>query len=288
MKQLIGTINSIPVYHYTTITSGFENINDMLVPLVWFEESAQITEETAEKFRSNYTDRVRRMNNILLTLLLGSMILFGINLHLLASNRFGRKSSKWRLGTSSNSNEDSAANGMTNNNKYNSGDNGREFVNNEISNNNSEVNILAGGLQTSDNDESRPESRRESASKSPLLEATNPTMMKDSKTHSSSSSTTPELTRGILSERLANGSPGSSRFVFNNNNNNHHINSKNNINDNNDELLKDLSSQLTKQQGVSKLVVNQTTYKTNNDRDNETNGDQNIDKMNNFEGGPNT
>lgn len=75
---------------------GFENISDMLVPLVWFEESAQVNEETADKFKSKYRDPIRRVNTLLFSLLVSSILLFAINLHLLVSNKFGKNSYNWK------------------------------------------------------------------------------------------------------------------------------------------------------------------------------------------------
>lgn len=75
---------------------GFENINDLLIPLVWFEESALIPEESARKFRSLYTDRVRLINIVLSTLFLAALGLLAINVRLMASNKsycFNQKSS---------------------------------------------------------------------------------------------------------------------------------------------------------------------------------------------------
>lgn len=87
---------------------GFENINDMLVPLVWFEESAMLTEETADKFKSKYRDPIRRVNTILFSLLIGSILLFAVNLRLLAANNFGKNVYKWRPGKSEKSEKSTA------------------------------------------------------------------------------------------------------------------------------------------------------------------------------------
>lgn len=55
----------------------------MLVPLVWFEESALIPEESARKFKSLYTDRIRMVNIILTTLFLAALALLAIDTRLL-------------------------------------------------------------------------------------------------------------------------------------------------------------------------------------------------------------
>lgn len=116
----------------------------MLVPLVWFEESAMINEETADKFRSSYTDRVRRMNTILLTLLAGSAILFAINLHLLAVAGFGRNKYKLRP---------------------------QSLQSNQQQNQAQVHQINVNSQSDLDTDSSRIVSRRESAVKSPLLDS---------------------------------------------------------------------------------------------------------------------
>lgn len=68
----------------------------MIVPLVWFEESAMMTEELADKFKSKYRDPIRRVNTILFSLLVSSILLFAINLGLLASSHSLGKSYIWR------------------------------------------------------------------------------------------------------------------------------------------------------------------------------------------------
>lgn len=64
---------------------GFENVNDMLVPVIWFEESAMIPEESAKKFKSLYTDRIRLVNIILSSLFVAAVGLLAIDARLLAS-----------------------------------------------------------------------------------------------------------------------------------------------------------------------------------------------------------
>lgn len=56
----------------------------MLVPVVWFEESALIPEESARKFRSLFTERIRTINVVLMTLVLASLGLLAIDARLLA------------------------------------------------------------------------------------------------------------------------------------------------------------------------------------------------------------
>ncbi|KAG9509290.1 Lysosome membrane protein 2 [Fragariocoptes setiger] len=63
---------------------GFENIADMLVPVIWIEESARITEESANKFRSMYTDRVRTANWVLAIALVSAFVLMVIDIRLIA------------------------------------------------------------------------------------------------------------------------------------------------------------------------------------------------------------
>lgn len=58
----------------------------MLVPLVWFEESALIPEESARKFKSLYTDRIRMVNIILTTLFLAALALLAIDTRLLINH----------------------------------------------------------------------------------------------------------------------------------------------------------------------------------------------------------
>lgn len=79
---------------------GFENINDMLIPLVWFEESAMIPEESAQKFRSLYTDRIRLVNLVLTTLFLASIGLLAIDARLILT-LYNNSQLKWRLTSSS-------------------------------------------------------------------------------------------------------------------------------------------------------------------------------------------
>ena len=57
----------------------------MLVPVVWFEESALIPEESARKFRSLYTDRIRLVNIVLTSLFLAALGLLAIDARLMAS-----------------------------------------------------------------------------------------------------------------------------------------------------------------------------------------------------------
>lgn len=63
----------------------------MLVPIVWFEESAQIPEEAAQKFRSLYTDRIRLINWTLMSVFLASLVLLAIDLRLMISTRSWRQ-----------------------------------------------------------------------------------------------------------------------------------------------------------------------------------------------------
>lgn len=58
----------------------------MLVPVVWFEESAMIPEESAKKFRSLYTDRIRLVNIVLLSLFLAALGLLAIDIRLIAAH----------------------------------------------------------------------------------------------------------------------------------------------------------------------------------------------------------
>ena len=63
----------------------------MLVPIVWFEESALIPEESAQKFRSLYIDRVRLLNWSLVSLLIASILLLLIDARLLITTRYWRQ-----------------------------------------------------------------------------------------------------------------------------------------------------------------------------------------------------
>lgn len=63
----------------------------MLVPIVWFEESAQIPEEAARKFKSMYTDRIRLINLTLLSLFLASLVLLAIDLRLMINTHYWRR-----------------------------------------------------------------------------------------------------------------------------------------------------------------------------------------------------
>uniref|UniRef100_A0A6G1SEV4 Lysosome membrane protein 2 n=1 Tax=Aceria tosichella TaxID=561515 RepID=A0A6G1SEV4_9ACAR len=81
---------------------GFENINDMLVPIVWFEESAQIPEEAAQKFRSMYVDKIRLINLILFSLLTASVALLAVDAKLLITTRRWREFKLMHLGGGSN------------------------------------------------------------------------------------------------------------------------------------------------------------------------------------------
>lgn len=63
----------------------------MLVPIVWFEESALIPEESAQKFRSLYIDRVRLLNWSLMSLLIASIVLLVIDTRLLITTRYWRQ-----------------------------------------------------------------------------------------------------------------------------------------------------------------------------------------------------
>lgn len=58
----------------------------MLIPLVWFEESALIPEESARKFKSLYTDRIRMVNIVLTTLFLAALALLAIDMRLLVNH----------------------------------------------------------------------------------------------------------------------------------------------------------------------------------------------------------
>lgn len=71
----------------------------MLVPLVWFEESAQIPEESAQKFKSLYTNRIRLINLILISMLLASIGLIVIDLRLLAASGHWREFKIVKLAT---------------------------------------------------------------------------------------------------------------------------------------------------------------------------------------------
>lgn len=57
----------------------------MLVPVIWFEESAMIPEESAQKFKSLYTDRIRMVNIILSSMFVAALGLLAIDARLLAS-----------------------------------------------------------------------------------------------------------------------------------------------------------------------------------------------------------
>lgn len=83
--HLIETIQNNNTYSYPC--SGFENINDMLVPVIWFEESAQIPEESAQKFRSLYTDKIRLVNIVLSSLFIAALGLLAIDLRLFMAGR---------------------------------------------------------------------------------------------------------------------------------------------------------------------------------------------------------
>lgn len=63
----------------------------MLVPLIWFEESAIIPEESARKFKSMYTERIRLVNMGLLSLLLASIALLLIDARLLMTTNYWRQ-----------------------------------------------------------------------------------------------------------------------------------------------------------------------------------------------------
>ena len=63
----------------------------MLLPIVWFEESAQIPEEAARKFKSLYTNRIRAINLTLLSLFLASLALLAIDLRLMLGANYWRK-----------------------------------------------------------------------------------------------------------------------------------------------------------------------------------------------------
>lgn len=63
----------------------------MLVPIVWFEESAMIPEESAQKFRSLYLDRVRFVNWTLVSLFLGSILLLLVDARLLIATHYWRQ-----------------------------------------------------------------------------------------------------------------------------------------------------------------------------------------------------
>lgn len=52
---------------------------------MWFEESAMIPEESARKFRSLYTDRIRIINIVLSSLFVAALGLLAIDARLLAS-----------------------------------------------------------------------------------------------------------------------------------------------------------------------------------------------------------
>lgn len=81
-------------------SSGFENINDMLVPVVWFEESAMIPEESAQKFKSLYTNRIRLINLVLFSMFLASILLIAIDLRLLLATNHWREFKIIKLATS--------------------------------------------------------------------------------------------------------------------------------------------------------------------------------------------
>jgi len=63
----------------------------MLLPIVWFEESAQIPEEAARKFKSLYTDRVRLINLVLMSIFLASVALLAVDLRLMLGTRYWRR-----------------------------------------------------------------------------------------------------------------------------------------------------------------------------------------------------
>lgn len=69
----------------------------MLVPIVWFEESAQIPEEAAQKFRSMYVDKIRLINMILFSLLTASIALLAVDAKLLIATRRWREFKLMRL-----------------------------------------------------------------------------------------------------------------------------------------------------------------------------------------------
>lgn len=73
------------------LNSGFENINDMLIPVVWFEESALIPEESAKKFRTLFTERIRLINFTLVSLLLASLVLLIIDTRLIIASKYWRR-----------------------------------------------------------------------------------------------------------------------------------------------------------------------------------------------------
>lgn len=58
----------------------------MLVPVVWFEESAMIPEEAARKFKTLYTDRIRMVNIVLTSLFLAALGLLAIDMRLLVGH----------------------------------------------------------------------------------------------------------------------------------------------------------------------------------------------------------
>lgn len=97
--------------------SGFENINDMLVPLIWIEESAVIPEESAQKFRSLYTDRIRLVNLVLTTLFLASIGLLAIDARLILA-LYKNSQLKWRLAAANtNADDDDASKPIEENSK---------------------------------------------------------------------------------------------------------------------------------------------------------------------------
>lgn len=95
MINRLTSPNQIYCFSKPSENSGFENINDMLVPLVWFEESAMIPEESAQKFRSLYTDRIRLVNLVLTTLFLASIGLLAIDARLILA-QYNSSQLKWR------------------------------------------------------------------------------------------------------------------------------------------------------------------------------------------------
>lgn len=63
----------------------------MLIPVVWFEESALIPEESAKKFRTLFTERVRLINFTLISLLLASLVLLIIDIRLIIATQYWRR-----------------------------------------------------------------------------------------------------------------------------------------------------------------------------------------------------
>lgn len=81
----MGCLQNKLTSRQTLSSRGFENINDMLVPVLWLEESAMIPEEAALKFRSMYTERVRKINLALLSLFAAAILLLLLDWRLFAS-----------------------------------------------------------------------------------------------------------------------------------------------------------------------------------------------------------